>query len=160
VQHGGLGIDVLTIYAGYTGTVPTDWRTDIAIQKITLEPEGDSETAASCDLLFQYTDRYPEELPNLKISNTRGLTNADGVALLDSLQAAAQDNIGMASIFAVMQAGKDWLEHKAGLEEGVISLRQARRMLADIMDVENQYHIAISTSWTLTIPVPWYATCD
>jgi hypothetical protein len=105
--------------AGYTGSVPTGWDTEKGIHKVKLEPETNgSDTAASCDLLFQYTDQYPEELPNLKVSNTRGLTNADGAALLEVLQCAAQDNIGMASIFAVMQAGKDWLESKAGLEEG------------------------------------------
>ena len=99
--------------------VPSGWDSERPIHKVKLEPEvDDAEVAVAFELLFQHTAAYPEELPNLKVSNTRGLSNADVDAALRVLVAAAEENLGMASVFAVMQAGRDWLEQKAGLEEG------------------------------------------
>lgn len=101
--------------------VPAGWDAEQAIRKIKLEPDvEDLETELSFELLFQQTATYPETAPLLKVSNPRGLSTADEEALLAALQSAAQENLGMASIFAVMQAGKDWLEAKAGLTEGVL----------------------------------------
>lgn len=101
--------------------VPSGWDSERRIHKVKLEPEvDDAEVAVAFDLLFQHTAAYPEELPNLKVSNTRGLSNADVNAVTAVLAAAAEENLGMASVFAVMQAGRDWLEAKAGLEEGAL----------------------------------------
>lgn len=55
----------------------------------------------------------------MKLSNTRGLTNADIDKLTAVLHAASEENIGMASVFAIMQAAQDWLEAKVGLEQGL-----------------------------------------
>jgi RWD domain len=103
--------------------VPDGWSSQRPIHKVKLEPdENELETELCFELLFQRTERYPAEEPFLKVSNPRGLSNADTDALARALRAAAAENVGMASIFAVMQAGKDWLDSKAGLQEGVSML--------------------------------------
>lgn len=92
------------------------------VYKIAVLPDLDetptSENELSIDLLFQQTDTYPEELPRIKVSNTRGLTNADISTLSQRMQQEAEDNLGMASIFSIMQAAKEWLEWKAGATPG------------------------------------------
>lgn len=52
------------------------------------------------------------------MSNPRGLNQADEAALLQVMVDTAAENVGMASVFAVMQAAKDWIDAKAGLVEG------------------------------------------
>lgn len=101
----------------YTGPVPSAWITDRTIHAIKLEPDTDEPNqTCSCDLLFQHTDMYPEELPNIKLSNTRGLTNREVDVLSGLLMETAQENLGMASVFAIMQAAQEWLENKAGIQ--------------------------------------------
>lgn len=105
--------------AAYTGPVPSAWITDRTIHAIKLEPDTDEPNqTCSCDLLFQHTDMYPEELPNIKLSNTRGLTNREVDVLSELLTETAQENLGMASVFAIMQAAQEWLENKAGIQLG------------------------------------------
>ena len=105
--------------------VPEGW-TDGKIHKVNVQPDTDDlETDLCFDLLFQHTDTYPETAPNLKVSNPRGLSNANVEALTRALVACAEENVGMASVFTVMQAGKDWLESKAGIEEGAASVAVA-----------------------------------
>lgn len=57
----------------------------------------------------------------MKLSNTRGLSNTDIDKLTAVLHETSEENVGMASVFAIMQAAQDWLEAKVGLEQGVIS---------------------------------------
>ena len=102
---------------------PAGWDAERPIRKIRLEPDVDDlDVELSFDLLFQHTDTYPETEPHVKVSNPRGLGNADVDALTAALHGAAAENVGMASVFAVMQAGKDWLDTKAGLTEGGLAL--------------------------------------
>lgn len=65
---------------------------------------------------------YPEDLPMVKLSNTRGLTNREVDVLSALLVETAQGNLGMASVFAIMQTAQEWMENKAGLQLGVHSI--------------------------------------
>lgn len=108
--------------AEYTGPPPSGWSSDQDIHAIKLSSESEEQQACSCDLLFQHTATYPEEPPLLKLSNTRGMTNADIDKLTAVLLETADEHVGMASVFAIMQAAQDWLEAKVGLEQGEASL--------------------------------------
>lgn len=55
----------------------------------------------------------------VKLSNTRGLTNREVDVLSTLLVETAQENLGMASVFAIMQTAQEWMENKAGLQLGV-----------------------------------------
>lgn len=60
----------------------------------------------------------------VKLSNTRGLTNKEVDVMSALLIEAAQENLGMASVFAIMQTAQDWMENKAGLQLGAHSYSQ------------------------------------
>jgi RWD domain len=81
----------------------------------------DEAIAASIDLLFQHTPMYPQDQPHLKISNTRGLTGADVAALQHALDTLAAESAGMPCVYDVLQAAQEWLERKAGLQQGTHS---------------------------------------
>jgi hypothetical protein len=107
--------------AAYTGPTPSGWCSERTIHAIKLEPDTeDASQSCSCDLLFQHTPTYPEELPMVKLSNTRGLTNKEVDALSALLLVTAQENVGMASVFAIMQTAQEWMENKAGLQLGAL----------------------------------------
>lgn len=104
----------------YIGTIPSGWNEDRPVYKVNVKPETDEDDMdISFDLLFQHTDMYPEEVPLLKVSSTRGLSDTDAEALTAAMVEAAEENVGMASIFAVMQAAKEWLENRAGVEAAI-----------------------------------------
>lgn len=46
------------------------------------------------------------------------MTNTDIDKLTAVLHETADENVGMASVFAIMQAAQDWMEAKVGLEQG------------------------------------------
>jgi hypothetical protein len=99
--------------------IPSGWDSERPIHKIKLQPDVDGLAAElSFELLFQHTATYPEIEPNIKVSNPRGLNNDEVEELLQVLVNEATEHVGMASVFSVMQAGKDWLDTKAGLVEG------------------------------------------
>lgn len=105
--------------AGYIGMIPSGWDSERPIRKIKLQPDVDDlEAELSFELLFQHTTAYPETEPNIKVSNPRGLNNNEVEELLQVLLSEAAEHVGMASVFSVMQAGKEWLDTKAGLVEG------------------------------------------
>eukprot|EP00892_Ulva_mutabilis_P003447 jgi/Ulvmu1/1474/UM011_0204.1 len=101
----------------YTGPPPSGWSSERDIHAIKLSSESEEQQSCSCDLLFQHTKTYPEEPPLLKLSNTRGLSNSEIDKLTAVVHETADENVGMASVFAIMQAAQDWLEAKVGLEQ-------------------------------------------
>jgi len=100
--------------------VPSGWSEERPIHKVLVKPEDDGAGVRdlSFELLFQYTEEYPEEVPHLKVSNTRGLSDAEAGALTDVMRAEADASVGMASVFTVMQVARDWLENKEGMAAG------------------------------------------
>ena len=107
--------------------VPGGWSAYRPMYKLKVEPDTEDalDVELSFELLFQHTETYPESEPLLKVSNPRGMTDSETDRLAAALQEAAAENVGMASIFAVMQAGKDWLESKAGVEDGALRIHAA-----------------------------------
>lgn len=117
--HASLVLYLSLSDAAYTGPTPSGWNSERTIHAIKLEPEAEEQTqSCACDLLFQHTVAYPEELPMVKLSNTRGLTNREVDVLSSLLVETAQENLGMASVFAIMQTAQEWMENKAGLQLG------------------------------------------
>jgi hypothetical protein len=104
--------------AEYTGPTPSGWSSEREIHAIKLEPEAEDGNACSCDLLFQHTPTYPEEMPLIKLSSTRGLSNSEVDKLTAALIEEAESALGMASIFTIMQAAQEWMANKAGVQQG------------------------------------------
>lgn len=120
--HSACSIKLRSKVAGYKGALPTDWSDSRAVYKVPVAPnwanDTDQATTLSADLLFQYTATYPETLPNLHISNTRGLTSAETAQLQRALRGVATQQAGLVCIFDVVQAAQEWLASKFGSSFG------------------------------------------
>jgi hypothetical protein len=69
-----------------------------------------SEVAAQCHLEVTYTDTYPEELPQLAITEPELLEPHEVEQLLGVATSSAEEQMGMAMIFGVHAAVKEALE--------------------------------------------------
>ncbi|XP_041971022.1 RWD domain-containing protein 1 [Aricia agestis] len=67
----------------------------------------------SCQLVFSYTQKYPEELPNVEIISDESFDEiVDKDELLKHLEEQGNENLGMVMIFTLVSAGQEWLNEK------------------------------------------------
>lgn len=66
------------------------------------------------ELLFAHTANYPDEPPCLRFRAVRGLSDADVAAGTAHLNEIIQENLGMAMVFTLVQAAKEWLRSEWG----------------------------------------------
>ncbi|KAI1307996.1 RWD domain-containing protein 1 [Halotydeus destructor] len=77
------------------------------------EVTEDEEEEYYVSLQFEYTKRYPEEVPIFEILETSdSLTEADETALLERITEEAHSNVGMVMIFMIVSAGQEWLNER------------------------------------------------
>jgi hypothetical protein len=105
----------------YNGTLPSDWAAvgKTYIHTVTPHDEGDEEAAADgqelqMELLWAHTAQYPEELPCLKLQAVYGLTDAQVASCAAQLQEEASQNLGMAMMYTLITAAKEWLRGMRG----------------------------------------------
>ena len=80
--------------------------------QIPVKSEGyDSEsgTGYACTLKFTYTDRYPEECPEVEIEDTDNFSDEVETRLKDHLQQEAEGLLGEVMVFTLVSAAQDWL---------------------------------------------------
>jgi len=80
--------------------------------RIDIQPDGfeDGEESLKLALAVNYTDNYPDELPNLALEPLEGGVDEEEInALLDGAQAVGQENIGMAMTFTIVSHLRDQL---------------------------------------------------
>ncbi|XP_059056659.1 RWD domain-containing protein 1 [Achroia grisella] len=67
----------------------------------------------SCQLVFTYTPKYPDELPIIEIDNDENLDSVvDKNELLAHLTEQGKENLGMVMVFTLVSAGQEWLNVK------------------------------------------------
>ncbi|GAX79695.1 hypothetical protein CEUSTIGMA_g7136.t1 [Chlamydomonas eustigma] len=104
----------------YSGMLPDGWHSVGETYKVLIDPteEGDEppppEDEKLAELLFAHTATYPDEAPCLRLRAVRGLSDADIHAGTAYLLEQVQENIGMAMVFTLVGAAKEWLRTKAG----------------------------------------------
>ncbi|KAI0302009.1 RWD-domain-containing protein [Russula brevipes] len=80
--------------------------------RIDIQPDSfeDGEESLKLALAVNYTDNYPDELPNLALEPLEGDVDEEEInALLDGAQAVGQENIGMAMTFTIVSHLRDQL---------------------------------------------------
>lgn len=75
------------------------------------EYEADAENGLTCELVFTYTAKYPEEGPIVEIQNENFEQNYTD-ALLKYLNEQIKENIGMVMIFTLVSTAQEWLNEK------------------------------------------------
>jgi len=99
---------------------PAEWPEEPTIYKVDLTPGEDGEDASNDDLVmqlvFQHTPSYPEEAPRLRLRSVRGLTDAEMSAVTEMINQLVEENMGMAMIYTLGEAAKEWLRDKANVQ--------------------------------------------
>ncbi len=99
----------------YTGMLPDSWLAVGETYKVLIDPteEGDdppnTEDEKLAELIFAHTACYPDEAPCMRLKAVRGLSDEDVSAGTTHLMEQVQENLGMAMIFSLVGAAKEWL---------------------------------------------------
>lgn len=96
----------------YEGNLPSGWVTTGTTYKVIIAPEDeeDSEYPLKAELLFAHTPNYPEEPPSFKLRSVTGLSDADLAEATGLLEEQVQSNLGMAMIYTLIGAAKEWIQ--------------------------------------------------
>ncbi|GFR40401.1 hypothetical protein Agub_g953, partial [Astrephomene gubernaculifera] len=99
----------------YEGNLPSGWVAAGKTYKIVIAPDEEDgadsgEYPLKAELLFAHTPKYPEEPPSLKLRSVTGLSDSDLAEATAVLEEQVQANLGMAMIYTLMGAAKEWLQ--------------------------------------------------
>lgn len=105
----------------FNGTTPDNWATFMVgeVHKVTINPseegeEPEEEYPVKAELVFAHTKAYPDEAPCIRLRSVRGLSDADLAEGTAVLQQLIQENLGMAMIYTLVSASKEWLRGAGG----------------------------------------------
>mmetsp|Transcript_44878 Transcript_44878/g.65598 ORF Transcript_44878/g.65598 Transcript_44878/m.65598 type:complete len:296 (+) Transcript_44878:144-1031(+) len=102
--------------------------------KIFLEPiqgGGEDENHVAIDMMVKYPETYPEVAPEITINNRRGLGDHQIPEIMELVNTTAEENIGMAMIFTIAEAVKEWLnENNVKGADGSMHTAMLQRMEA------------------------------
>lgn len=71
------------------------------------------------DFIFAHTPSYPEEAPSIRLKSACGLSDADIAQAKALVDKEIEANLGMAMIFTLTTAVKEWLQDKSSVEESI-----------------------------------------
>lgn len=75
------------------------------------EYEVDAENGLTCELVFTYTAKYPDEGPIVEIQSENFEKHYVDV-LLDYLNEQINENLGMVMVFTLVSTAQEWLNEK------------------------------------------------
>eukprot|EP00246_Nothoceros_aenigmaticus_P018487 TRINITY_DN9689_c0_g1_i1.p1 TRINITY_DN9689_c0_g1~~TRINITY_DN9689_c0_g1_i1.p1 ORF type:complete len:247 (-),score=72.40 TRINITY_DN9689_c0_g1_i1:317-1057(-) len=89
--------------------------------QVTISPVGDDEEEAAdipvrLALVFAHTPQYPDEPPLFDVRSLQGIKTSDLRDLKDLLADQVAANLGMAMIYTLVTAAKEWLRENYGQE--------------------------------------------
>lgn len=98
----------------YSGTLPDDWPAVGQTYMVAITPSEDSEAKPvefpmEMEMMFAHTARYPEEPPCVRLLSVRGLSDAAVAEATSMVREQIEQNLGMAMIFTLVSAAKEWL---------------------------------------------------
>lgn len=75
------------------------------------EYESDVDSGLTCELVFTYTAKYPDEGPIVEIQNENFEKDYIDI-LLEYLNKQIEENIGMVMVFTLVSSAQEWLNEK------------------------------------------------
>ncbi|KQK08314.1 RWD domain-containing protein 1 isoform X1 [Brachypodium distachyon] len=87
--------------------------------EILLSPQDDDFDEAAhvpvqMALIFAHTEKYPDEPPLVNVKSVRGIKPEDLTSLKEKLDQEANENLGMAMVYTLLDSAKEWLTEKYG----------------------------------------------
>ncbi|XP_049804081.1 RWD domain-containing protein 1 [Schistocerca nitens] len=98
-----------SIYCGELEILTTEPYHRFLIPIKSEEYEPDTENGMSCKLKFSYTDKYPDEPPEVEVTETSNLEDVDTDLLTQHILKEAEDNLGTVMIFTLVSSAQEWL---------------------------------------------------
>ncbi|KAK4881890.1 hypothetical protein RN001_005209 [Aquatica leii] len=74
--------------------------------------DPDTEDGITCNLIFTYTSKYPDEQPLIEIEEPVNINNSHQQDLLKQLKGEAEENIGMVMVFTLVSLAQEWVNVK------------------------------------------------
>lgn len=75
------------------------------------EYDAESDSGLTCELVFTYTAKYPDEGPVVEIQN-ENFEQDCSEALLEYMKEQIKENIGMVMVFTLVSSAQEWLNEK------------------------------------------------
>ncbi|CAG9462619.1 unnamed protein product [Pedinophyceae sp. YPF-701] len=105
----------------YDGRRPDGWPEEAQMWTTVVTPLEDGrdrdEAPALLQIVFAYTERYPEEAPLLRLMSAKSLSDAKIREATAVAEEVVGRSLGMAMIYEVITACKDWLVAATGADE-------------------------------------------
>ncbi|KAJ4460911.1 hypothetical protein PAPYR_2756 [Paratrimastix pyriformis] len=110
----------------------------ISIKIVPPEESGDAETRKkfSFCLVVTYPPKYPEQIPQLRLSNLRGVQETDGAKLVSELEKTATEAGGAQVVFGLIDQCKEWLVKYMATPQDMHSEMIRRRKAVEAAAVE------------------------
>mmetsp|Transcript_4425 Transcript_4425/g.7903 ORF Transcript_4425/g.7903 Transcript_4425/m.7903 type:complete len:281 (-) Transcript_4425:461-1303(-) len=149
----------------YDEDLPQGWVSMGKTYKIMITPQEEGsyneeeEYDYVLEFIFAHTPKYPEEAPSIKLRSYNGLSDADLKQLNSVVQNQVVENEGMAMIFNLIQAAKEWMQNKASGNQEEDPEAAAKR---EAEEIERRRAAArsLGTPVTLESFQAWKATFD
>jgi len=106
-----------------------------ALQCYRVKVEADENAEAGSfppvlGLIFAHTEKYPDELPFLRLESLASLTVSDVDRLTEILNAKMEECLGMSMIYELCTEAKDWMQNKMGMNEVIEDEAETKLRLA------------------------------
>ncbi|CAD7699871.1 unnamed protein product [Ostreobium quekettii] len=146
----------------YEGMVPDGWGSH-QVYRVTIDPleEGEEgESNVKLEFIFNHTDKYPEEPPNVRVRSIFGLSKEDVQEIQDLVLEAVDENMGMAMIYTLITCAKELLRNKANVPDEVIDEAEAKKRAAEEEEARRQAQRSAGTPVTPENFAEWKAKFD
>ncbi|XP_055849298.1 RWD domain-containing protein 1 [Episyrphus balteatus] len=101
-----------SIYCGDMEILETTPLHKFQIPIATEEFSADEENGLSCNLVFTYTAKYPDEGPIVEIEDAFNFEDSYERLLLEHIQATIEEHLGMEMIFSLVSSAQEWLNER------------------------------------------------
>ncbi|KAL1451971.1 hypothetical protein WDU94_006295 [Cyamophila willieti] len=117
----------------------------------------DEEHQMNCLLKFQYTAKYPEEIPIIEIENSDNIDEDVEQELKEYLLTQANENLGMVMVFTLVSSAQEWLSTKSDQIKKDKEELEERRIKAEEEAEQKRFE---GTVVTLETFIAWKAQFD
>ncbi|KAI5697595.1 RWD domain-containing protein 1 [Diaphorina citri] len=117
----------------------------------------DDEHQMNCLLRFQYTPKYPEEIPIIEIENCDNIDEDVERELKEYLLTQANENLGMVMIFTLVSSAQEWLSTKSDQLKKDKEEAEEKRIKAEEAAEQKRFE---GTVVTLETFIAWKAKFD
>mmetsp|Transcript_12458 Transcript_12458/g.28333 ORF Transcript_12458/g.28333 Transcript_12458/m.28333 type:complete len:227 (+) Transcript_12458:102-782(+) len=136
-----------------------------ALQCYRVKVEADENAEAGSfppvlGLIFAHTEKYPDELPFLRLESLASLTVSDVDRLTEILNAKMEECLGMSMIYELCTEAKDWMQNKMGMNEVIEDEAETKLRLALEEEERRARERAAGTPCTPESFAEWKAAFD